>query len=50
MIEAMETLVAALFEVTHEQMRENLGQVDPAVINRYLEKRAMGHVMHGISD
>lgn len=41
LIDAMETYVCVLFEVEHDDLRDAVGQVDQAVIQKYLQKRAM---------
>lgn len=41
LVDAMETYVCVLFDVEAGALRDAVGQVDQAVVQRYLQKRAM---------
>lgn len=47
MIDAMETTVAALFGETREQVREDMGQLDPQIVQNAMHKLAMLHAEQG---
>ena len=47
MIDAMETTVAALFGGTREQVREDMGQLDPQIVQNAMHKLAMLHAEQG---
>lgn len=47
MIDAMETTVAALFGETREQVHEDMGQLDPAIVQNAMQKLAMLHAEQG---
>jgi len=47
MIDAMETTVAALFGETREQVREDMGQLDPQIVQNAMRKLAMLHAEQG---
>lgn len=47
MIDVMETTVAALFGETREQVREDMGQLDPQIIQNAMNKLVMLHAEQG---
>lgn len=41
MLDAMETYACVLFDVDRDRLKDDLGQVDPSIVQRYRQDRVM---------
>ncbi len=48
MIDAMETTVGALFGETRDRVHEDVGQLDPSIVQNAMQKLAMLHAEQGL--